>query len=277
MITDINEFKKYQNINEVGEGNSETYEYTIHKTQAAYDVYTCVFMAEDLRYILDLKIISIDFNEEKKMNIDFTADFTHDETNRGNQYKIMATILKIIKEVLDQESNVVLFTFEGKDKKNQKENQRNNFYIAYIKKHLGINWKIVTLPHTSKVYVYRTDSLVYSDHLDFISSNTERVGFTENMEPIDFDKYEIESYIDIVNDPEKIKLYESSGNNLQSTNLNFKAVGRNDILWITAMLKPRNSSKANRIGEIGVIKCKVLETFYGMNKLKQLRHTDKIF
>jgi len=102
-------------------------------------------------------------------------------------------------------------------------------------------------------------------------------GLTENLEAIDFDKYEIDSYVNIVTDPEKISLYESTARNLQSTDLTFKTVGRNDIIYITVLLKPRNSSKALQMGEMGVVRCKVLDTFYGLNKLKQLKHTDKIY
>ena len=42
------------------------------------------------------------------------------------------------------------------------------------------------------------------------------------------------------------------------------------------MLKPRNKSTAYPLGEMGVIKCKVLDTFYGLNKLKQLSKNQKI-
>lgn len=99
----------------------------------------------------------------------------------------------------------------------------------------------------------------------------------KETEPIDSDVYEIDQIVDIITDVEEIKkLEEASGNNLQTTNLTYKSVDRNDIIWITCMLKPRNSSTAYPMGEMGVIKCKVLETFYGLNKLKQLKASDKI-
>jgi len=99
----------------------------------------------------------------------------------------------------------------------------------------------------------------------------------DTLEPIDSDVYEIDQIVDIITDVEEIKkLEEASGNNLQTTNLTYKSVDRNDVIWITCMLKPRNSSTAYPMGELGVIKCKVLETFYGLNKLKQLKASDKI-
>lgn len=88
------------------------------------------------------------------------------------------------------------------------------------------------------------------------------------------DDMEIDQIIDVFSDFEEIK--ESHGNNLSTTNLVNKQVDRNDILWITCMLKPRNKSGAYPLGEIGVIKVKVLQTFYGLDKLKQLKKSDKI-
>lgn len=101
--------------------------------------------------------------------------------------------------------------------------------------------------------------------------------YENKFEPIDSNEYEIDQVIDIITDVEELKkIEEGSGKNLQTTNLTYKSVDRNDIIWITCMLKPRNSSSAYPMGEMGVIKCKVLETFYGLTKLKQLKASDKI-
>lgn len=85
---------------------------------------------------------------------------------------------------------------------------------------------------------------------------------------------EVVKLIDIFTDMEEVK--ENYGKNLKTTNLTHRQVDRNDILWITCLLKPRNSSLAYQLGEMGVIKVKVLETYYGLNKLKQLKASDKI-
>lgn len=96
----------------------------------------------------------------------------------------------------------------------------------------------------------------------------------EKIKPIDSDEFEIEEIIDIFTDVEEIK--EASGSNLKTMDLTNKSVDRNDIVWITARLKPRNNSTAYPLGEIGVLKCKVMETFYGLAKLNQLKASDKI-
>lgn len=98
----------------------------------------------------------------------------------------------------------------------------------------------------------------------------------ETLEPIDPEIYEIDTIVDIITDQEEIKKFEGASN-IATTNLNYNTVGRNDILWLTVMLKPRNNSTAYPIGEMGVVQVKVLQTFYGLTKLKQLKSTDKVY
>jgi hypothetical protein len=120
---------------------------------------------------------------------------------------------------------------------------------------------------TSIKYFLINEALDNSNDITIINKDT--------LEPIDSDEYEIESIIDIITDVEEIKKLESAGN-IKTTDLTYRAVDRNDIIWITCMLKPRNKSTAYPLGEMGVIKCKVLDTFYGLNKLKQLSKNQKI-
>lgn len=95
----------------------------------------------------------------------------------------------------------------------------------------------------------------------------------EVYEDIPEDMY-IDKIIDVFDNVDDLK--ESYGNQIDTTNMINRQVGRNDILWITCLLKPRNKSVAYPMGEMGVVKVKVLETFYGLNKLKQLKATDYI-
>jgi hypothetical protein len=41
-------------------------------------------------------------------------------------------------------------------------------------------------------------------------------------------------------------------------------------------LKPRNKSIAYPIGEMGVIKVRVMQTFYGLNKINNLKKQGKL-
>ena len=84
--------------------------------------------------------------------------------------------------------------------------------------------------------------------------------------------YDIVSVIDVFSDVNEIKLdsLDTLDENAipQNNPIPYRKV--NDIIYLSCLLKPRNSALANINGEIGVIKCKVLETFYGTTKLKNL-------
>jgi hypothetical protein len=67
------------------------------------------------------------------------------ETNKGELFNVMATIVDAMKDFLKKESNghpksdgwgVDVITYEGSKAKGDKSNQRNRLYAAYIKKHL---------------------------------------------------------------------------------------------------------------------------------------------
>lgn len=97
----------------------------------------------------------------------------------------------------------------------------------------------------------------------------------DTLEPIDGDVWEIDKIIDVITDPKDIEKYENAGSNI-SMDLTVKSVDVGQILWLTALLKPRNKSVAYPLGEMGVIKVKVMETFYGLNKLNQLQKAGKL-
>lgn len=97
----------------------------------------------------------------------------------------------------------------------------------------------------------------------------------DTLEPIDGDVWEIDKIIDVITDPKDIEKYENAGSNV-SMDLTVKSVDVGQILWLTALLKPRNKSVAYPLGEMGVIKVKVMETFYGLNKLNQLQKAGKL-
>lgn len=90
----------------------------------------------------------------------------------------------------------------------------------------------------------------------------------DTFEPIDSEKFEIDSVIDVITDVEEIKKLEE---NLGVAELSPREYKTGSIIWLTVMLKPRNKSTAYNIGEIGVLKARVMQTYYGQHKLKQLQ------
>ncbi len=106
-----------------------------------------------------------------------------------------------------------------------------------------------------------------SDDITMLKSDT--------LEPIDPKVQEIDKIIDVISDKDEIKKLENAGTNV-STDLTIKTVNNGDILQLTALLKPRNKSTAYPLGEMGCIKVKVLQTFYSLNKINNLKKQGKL-
>lgn len=93
----------------------------------------------------------------------------------------------------------------------------------------------------------------------------------DTLEPIDPEEYEIGEIVGVMTDVDEIEKIEEQTSGGMAMGMEPKSYKNGDIVWLTAMLQPRNKSAAYNIGEIGVIKCKIMQTFYGTNKLNQLK------
>jgi hypothetical protein len=74
----------------------------------------------------------------------------------------------------------------------------------------------------------------------------------------------------VLTDEEEIqKIEEKLGMDLE-TQL-FGEVKRGNIIWLTALLKRSGSSQSfNTPSTTGVVKCRVVDIYYGLNKLKEI-------
>ena len=93
----------------------------------------------------------------------------------------------------------------------------------------------------------------------------------DTLKPIDPEEYEIGEIVGVMTDVDEIEKIEEQTSGGMAMGMEPKSYKNGDIVWLTAMLQPRNKSAAYNIGEIGVIKCKIMQTFYGTNKLNQLK------
>lgn len=84
----------------------------------------------------------------------------------------------------------------------------------------------------------------------------------------------VDKIIDVIQDPKDIAKYEASAG--ISTDLTYKTVATGDVLWLTALLKPRNRNTTTSAGEMGVIKVKVMNVYYGLNKITQLQKQGRL-
>jgi hypothetical protein len=72
----------------------------------------------------------------------------------------------------------------------------------------------------------------------------------------------------MITDPEEIKQIEEAFT--LDTSLAIKDIKRGDILWLTALLERTSGSSINS-QKLGVVKVRVVDYFFGLNKLNQVK------
>ena len=133
----------YDVISEIGDGGSKPYNYRLTRKDDDFMLYEFV---TDLgtHYEVMFDIIE-DFSKDgpwESMNIEYGVDEKDGggvsykvETNKGEVFRVMATIVDITKSILKERKNIKTLTFSGA-KKDEDDNRRNKLYMAYIKKHI---------------------------------------------------------------------------------------------------------------------------------------------
>jgi hypothetical protein len=134
---------------EIGEGTAKPYKYKLTRTESDPDFGDYFRLYE---FVTDLGThyevmfeIEEDYSKDEPwefMNIEFGVDEKDGggvsykvETNKGELFRVMATIVDITKSILKERKNIKQLTFSG-SKKDEDDNRRNNLYMAYIKKHV---------------------------------------------------------------------------------------------------------------------------------------------
>jgi hypothetical protein len=133
----------YDVISEIGEGTAKPYNYKLTREEGDDMLYEFV---TDLGTHYEVTFeIEEDFSKDEPwefMNIEFGVDekdgggVSHNiETNKGELFRVMATIVDITKKILKERENIKTLTFSG-SKKYEDDNRRNNLYMAYIRKNI---------------------------------------------------------------------------------------------------------------------------------------------
>jgi hypothetical protein len=83
---------------------------------------------------------------------------------------------------------------------------------------------------------------------------------------------EIVQITGVITDEDEIKkLDEIAGGPVLNTDISLKQVKRGDTIWLTALLqKPSNSTVYNS-QTMSVIKARIVDIYYGLNKLNQMK------
>ena len=81
---------------------------------------------------------------------------------------------------------------------------------------------------------------------------------------------EIVQVTGIIQEPNKIKKLEETINAAPviNTDLRVKTIKRGDVIWLTCLLQKPGSTSWNTQQTIGCVKVRVIDFFYGLNKLK---------
>tara|TARA_R100001480_G_scaffold29252_10_gene39760 strand:+ start:944 stop:1459 length:516 start_codon:yes stop_codon:yes gene_type:complete len=149
-ITEFNDFIFEKLILEIGDGGSKPYKYKLTRSDSGpyfkdyYMIYEFVTdlgtryevmfeIDEDFSKDGEWQIMKIEFGVVDVKGLDYSV-----ETNKGELFRVMATIVDITKKILKKRKNIKTLTFTGaKTKKGSKDDQRrNNLYMAYIRRNI---------------------------------------------------------------------------------------------------------------------------------------------
>ena len=124
-------------LKEVGEASSKPYDYKIEHEDTNEIFYT--FKTDSgLDYVINIEQLHpVRSSKDVKLSIAFrTVDGSYEEvTNRGEQFRIMATVVAAVKEYLAKVPNVTEIIFYP-SKADQGDIRRANLYKAYIQKQI---------------------------------------------------------------------------------------------------------------------------------------------
>ena len=139
----------YDVISEIGDGGSKPYNYKLTRTDLNDDLgdnFRLYEFVTDLGTHYEVTFeIEEDFSKDEpweSMNIEYGVDEKDGggvdykvETNKGELFRVMATIVDITKKILKERKNIKTLTFSG-SKKDVDDQRRNNLYMAYIRKNI---------------------------------------------------------------------------------------------------------------------------------------------
>jgi hypothetical protein len=132
---------------ELGDANVKAYDWKSLGYKSGFDYsgggYKYSFQADDLDYY-----VFFQYRQEDDYSLSFgIGDFdVETQTNRGNQFRIMATVVDILfsfVEMMDPEYIRFAGSASGGETSFHDVTQRTKFYREYVKKHLPENYQMI--------------------------------------------------------------------------------------------------------------------------------------
>jgi hypothetical protein len=149
-------------INEIGDASAKPYKYTVdfEETEPGYEEIQYEFTTDSkLKYEISIAHYDISRNKTRLIVAFKSIDGSYETiTNKGEQFRIMATVVAAVKEYLAKVPEAIEISFTP-SKETEGDDRRANLYKAYITKQLPgskINIYsdgryVVTLPKVKKV------------------------------------------------------------------------------------------------------------------------------
>ena len=131
-------------INEIGDAGAKPYKW--RRMDRRYDTYYIFTTDSGLEYQVMTSLDGYnEFNDGETLTVEYGVEVITKQgnksidyelvTNRGELFRIMATVVDIVQEFMKKNPEVKYIEFEG-SKNEAGDQRRNKLYMQYIKKHL---------------------------------------------------------------------------------------------------------------------------------------------
>jgi len=118
---------------EIGDSSSKKYKYNINgKFDDMSEFNKRLYVKFKTESKLDYSITVININSF--LDIDFTADGEYNETNKGEMFKIMATVMDVVENILNNNKGIRGIRYEPKSKGTDKGDGRDRLYRIFMEK-----------------------------------------------------------------------------------------------------------------------------------------------
>jgi hypothetical protein len=127
-------FKLYEEfIFEIGDSSSKKYKYTLNgklddMSEFNKRLYASFKTESGLEYTLTV------ININSFLDVDFTADGEYAETNKGEMFRIMATVVDVVETILNSNEGIRGIRYEPKASGSDKGDGRDRLYRIFMEK-----------------------------------------------------------------------------------------------------------------------------------------------
>lgn len=148
MMLELYKFGKYNMkhiklfedfLNEIGDGGAKKYKTVFSEETKEHEIHKFKTETQDYQVYFEFQEDWTREGESLEMVIEFSVNGGYDShvvTNKGEMYRVMATIVDLSKKILKRRKNINVISFTGSKNKGTNDTRRNNLYMAYMKKQL---------------------------------------------------------------------------------------------------------------------------------------------